>query len=50
MSDETALRETIDDYFLGLYYSDAERLGRAFHPNTRRDGTPTHLPRFALSA
>jgi hypothetical protein len=31
MSDETALRETIDDYFLGLYHSDAERLGRAFH-------------------
>jgi hypothetical protein len=40
MSDETALRETMDDYSLWLYHCDAERLGRAFHPNTRRDGTP----------
>lgn len=38
MSDETALRETIDDYFLGLYHSDADRLGRAFHPDARIAG------------
>ena len=48
MSEETALRETVDDHFLGLYHSDAERRGRAFHP--RRDGAPTHLLRFSLSA
>lgn len=35
MNDEAALRETIDDYFLGLYHSDTDRLGRAFHPNAR---------------
>ena len=28
------IRTTVDDYFLGMYHSDTDRLARAFHPDS----------------
>lgn len=37
-TDEKEIRSVIDDYFNGMYHSDAEKLGRAFHSGGRITG------------
>jgi len=32
-SDWTRIEQTVEDYFQGMYHSDTDRLGRAFHPD-----------------
>ena len=33
MNEQAPIRALLQDYFDGLYFSDAERLGRVFHPS-----------------
>jgi putative lumazine-binding protein len=47
-ADEVAIRATIDDYYLGWYDGDADRMARALHPDLAkrgwlRDGEETAL-------
>jgi len=36
--DETAIRATIDDYYLGWYDADGDRMARALHPELAKRG------------
>ena len=36
--DETAIRTTIDDYYLGWYDADGDRMARALHPELAKRG------------
>jgi len=37
-SDDAAIRATIDDYYLGWYDADGERMARALHPELAKRG------------
>ena len=37
-ADDAAIRATIDDYYLGWYDADGERMGRALHPELAKRG------------
>ena len=37
-SDDAAIRATIDDYYLGWYDADGERMARALHPDLAKRG------------
>jgi len=37
-ADEAAIRTTIDDYYLGWYDGDGERMARALHPDLAKRG------------
>ena len=43
-ADEAAIRATIDDYYLGWYDADAERMGRALHPALAKRGWRAAVP------
>jgi hypothetical protein len=38
LADETAIRSVVDDYYLGAYDGDGERMARALHPDLAKRG------------